>query len=174
MSGGDVDESRCAGERFDGARRCGVVVLDRTAAAVTQQACGQLDNPIDDRHPVRPPEQGVRRIMFGHFGFQCGAVGNVGRVGDDEVHLAVERCEQPRRGDVGLNEFDRRACGVSSGVGKSIIGVVDGDDAGIGPVRDQRERQGTGTGAEVDDDRTTATTLAPQPIPAVTPSPVAG
>src|SRR3954451_23848671 len=31
-SRGDVDELACAGERFDGARRCGVVVLDRTAA----------------------------------------------------------------------------------------------------------------------------------------------
>src|SRR5215813_6065260 len=41
VSGGDVDESPCAGERFDGARRCGVVVFDRATPAVPQQARGQ-------------------------------------------------------------------------------------------------------------------------------------
>ena len=44
--------------------------------------------------PSGPAEQRVGRIMFGHFGFQSRAVGNVGRVGNDEVHLAVELGQQ--------------------------------------------------------------------------------
>ena len=51
---------------------------------------------VDDGHAVRSAEQRMRRIMFGHFGFQRRAVGDVGRVGDDEVDGAVEFGQQSR------------------------------------------------------------------------------
>ena len=66
---------------------------DRRGAA---SRAGQLDDRADHRHPVRPAEQCVRRIMLGHFGFQRRTVGDVGRVGDEEVDAAVEFGQQSR------------------------------------------------------------------------------
>ena len=139
-------------------------MFDGAATAVTQQPCGHPDDRIDDGHPIRPAEQRVRRIMFGHFGFQCRAVGNVGRVGDDEVHLAVEFGKQPGPGDVGLDELDGRSCDVASGVGERVLGVVDGDDAGVGPVLRERHCEGAGARAQVDDQRALREWLCDSPF----------
>ena len=134
VPGGDVVEPSRAGERLDGQLRGGVVVLDGASAAVAQPPCRELDDRVDDGHPVRPAEQGVRRIMFGDFGFQLRTVGNIGRIGDDEVDAAVEFGQQARLGDVGADQFDGGACDVAPGVVERVLGVVDGDDAGVGPV----------------------------------------
>ena len=84
------------------ARRCGVVVFDADSARRPQQPGGQVDDAVDDRHAVRPAEQRMRRIMFGHFGFQCRTVGDVRRIGHDEVDGAVELGKQARLGHVGM------------------------------------------------------------------------
>ena len=103
--------------------------------------------------PSRSAEQRVRWIMFGHFGFQDRAVGNVRRVGDDEVNAAVEVGQQTRFRHIGAGQFDIGACEISVRVFQRMFGIVNGDDARVGPVLRQRERQRTGTGAQIDDQR---------------------
>ena len=73
------------------------------------------------------------------------------------------------------NEFDGRSGGVASGVGQRVVGVVDGDDAGAGPVL------ATSASASAPEPvhRSTMTgrgekSLRQQPIPAATRSPAAG
>ncbi len=84
-------------------------MLDGTPAAGPQPAARQFDDRVDDSHPVRATEQCMRWIMLCHFGFQCHPVGDVGRVGDQEVDLAVQFGQQRGVGDVGVQEFDRGA-----------------------------------------------------------------
>ena len=70
-------------------------MLDGALAAVAKPLCRELDDRVDDGHPVRPAEQGMRRIMFGDFGFQLRTVRNIRRIGDDEVDSPVEFGQQP-------------------------------------------------------------------------------
>ena len=72
-------------------------MLDSEAAAGAQPSRRESDDRVDHPHAVRAAEQRMRRIMFGHFGFQYRAVGDVGRVGDKEVDLPVQFRQQPGR-----------------------------------------------------------------------------
>ena len=92
-----VFEKSCGSDQFDGPRRRGVVVLDGEQATRAQPAPGEADNGGDHAIPSGAAEHRVRRIMLGHFGFQHDIVGNVGRVGDDQVDLSVKFGEAGRR-----------------------------------------------------------------------------
>ena len=128
-------------------------MLDGTPAAGPQPTARQFDDRVDDSHPVRATEQCMRWIMLCHFGFQCHPVGDVGRVGDQEVDLSVQGGQQRGVGDVGVQEFDGGASDVSAGVSQRVIGIVDGDDAGIQPELRQGQSQCGRARAQVDDQR---------------------
>src|ERR1700759_2788435 len=102
-----VFEKPWLANQFDGRRRRGVVVLDGEQSAGAQPPPGLDDEGGYHRHAVRPAEQRMWRIMLSHLGFQHGIVGNVWRVGDDEVDQSVEFGKQAAGGDVGAHEFHR-------------------------------------------------------------------
>ena len=82
-------------------------MLDGTPATGLEPAARQLDDRVDDHHPVRATEQRMRWIMLCDFGFQRRAVGNVGRIGDQEVDLSIQLRQLGVVGDVGPHQFDR-------------------------------------------------------------------
>ena len=97
--------------------------------------------------------------MFGHFGFQDGAVGDVGRVGDDEGRPGRRvRGEQPGSVTSACISSTGGACGVS--VGRRPAHRSESSTAmtrASGQYLRQAQRQRAGTGAQVDDHRTPAT-----------------
>ena len=95
-------------------------MLDGTAAAVAQPSSCELDDGVDDDQSVRSAEQRVRRIVFGHFGFQRHAVGDVWRVGDNEVDSVFELSQQSGRSDVCADQFDRRPGDISPGTARML------------------------------------------------------
>ena len=125
----------------------------RRTATAAQPAPGQCDDGVDDRHPVRPAEQRVWRIMFGHFGFQRRTVGDVGRVGDDEIDAAVQLPKQSGLCHVGAQQLDGCAGHVAPRIGQRVARVVDRDDARVGPAPGQGKRERGGPRAQVDDQR---------------------
>ena len=97
-----VDESSRRGERFDGGRRGGVVVLDGDTGrrARSQRAASSTIAPITAM-PSGPPNSACGGSCSATSGSSVGTVGNVGRVGDQQVDLSVESGSRPGVGDVG-------------------------------------------------------------------------
>ena len=91
--------------------------------------------------------------MFGHFRFQHGTVGNIRRVGDEEVDAAIELGQQTGLGDVGPQQFDAGTREVARRVLQRVLGVVDGDNPGVGPVLGKSESQCAGTSTQINDHR---------------------
>jgi len=60
---------------------------------------------ITAMHPG--PEHGVWRIVVSHFGFELGAIRNVGRVGHHEIDVALELGQHTGAGDVRAYELHR-------------------------------------------------------------------
>ena len=106
--------------------------------------------------PSGPPNTRVVRIVFGHFGFQLGTVGNIGRVGHQQVDPAVEIRQQAGFGDVGRDEFDgrcRRRCGARSPAPRRSRRRA--MTAASGRCRASATASAPRPGAQVDDDRVT-------------------
>ena len=112
-SAGEIAPRRDVGERAGRdrtVRRSASAVVSSCSTATRppgrSNRAASVDDRSDDPHAVGAAEQRVGRIMFGHFGFQLRTVGNVGRVGDDQVDRAVVVGQQAGCGDVGFDQFD--------------------------------------------------------------------
>lgn len=123
----------------------------------TQPAAGEAHYRRDHRQTVRPAEHRLVGIMLADFRVQHGAVGNIGRIGHDQVDPSVQFWKQAGFGDVGPHDLDRRALSVTARVLEGGVGVVESDDSCLlpqfGPLVGQSHRQSAGPGAQVDDDR---------------------
>ena len=139
-------------------------MFDRQQATRHEPATGQRGDRADHRHPVRAAEQGVCRVMLGHFRFQLCPGGDVGRVAHHEVDGTGQLGKQPGRGDVGRHQFDGGAGRVAPCVFQCRGVVVDRDDAGAGPTGGQRDGQRAGTGTQVDDHRRVRQALGDNPF----------
>ncbi len=129
-----------------------------------QQPGRQADDVVDHRHAVIAAEQCMRRIILSHFGFQLCAGRDVGRIGHQEVDGAVEFAQQAGIGDVGTQQLHGGVADIAPRIRQRVVGVVDGDDPGPGPVAPQRQGQRGGAGTQIHDQRVLRQRLGESPF----------
>src|SRR5215470_3334806 len=115
------------------------------------------DDAAVDFETVSAGEEGSRRLVFADLGVEVGGLGegDIGRVGDDGVEVAVLLGGWKLGEKVGVEEADPGGevvvGDVGFGDGKSGGGEVERGDLRVGEVGGQRDSDGSGADTDVGD-----------------------
>src|SRR5690606_31366422 len=131
----------------------GVRVLDDDHAAGAQQPVRGAFQAADQVQAVLAGEEGQPGVVVAGLGGDVLPLGerDVGRVGDDQVDLAVEVGEGGQ--GVALPEVDPRPLHVAAGPAQRVLGELHGVHARARHLLGEGERDGARAGAQVDDAR---------------------